>query len=116
MTVTIYHNPRCTKSRQTLSLLRDNGVEPDVVLYLETPPTAAEIVEIAKKLGKIPLEFTRTKEALFKELGLSKKDTRSDADWAEILAANPKLIERPIVIAGKRAALGRPPEDVLGIL
>ena len=116
MTVTIYHNPRCTKSRQTLALLEERGIDPKVVLYLETPPTAERILELSKMLGVAPLAFTRTKEARFKELGLNKKDERSDAEWAHILADNPKLIERPIVVVGDKAALGRPPEDVLEIL
>jgi arsenate reductase len=116
MTVTIYHNPRCTKSRQTLALLHDNGVEPNVVLYLETPPSQQELLTIARQLGRSPLEFTRTKEPLFKELGLSKKDERTDEEWAGVLAANPKLIERPIVVSGDKAAIGRPLEDVLTIL
>ena len=116
MTVTIYHNPRCTKSRQTFALLREHGHEPTVVLYLDTPPSADEILELADKLGKSPLEFTRTKEARFKELGLTRKDARPDDEWARILSENPTLIERPIVVVGDRAALGRPPEDVLEIL
>ncbi len=116
MTIKIYHNPRCSKSRQTLALLTDRGIEPETILYLENPPSAAEVLGLAKELGIPPLEFTRTKESLFKELGLSKKDERSDEEWAKLLAANPKLIERPIVVANGKAALGRPPENVLQIL
>lgn len=112
----IYHNPRCSKSRQTLALLQDKGVKLPVVEYLDQPPSADELLKICALLDKRPLEITRTKEALFKELGLSKSDDRSDAEWAEVLAANPKLIERPIVVHGGKAALGRPPEDVLAIL
>jgi arsenate reductase len=116
MTVTIYHNPRCTKSRQTLALLEARGIEPTVVLYLKTPPSCDELLTIARQLGSSPLEFTRTKETLFKELGLNRRDDRTDAEWAKLLAANPTLIERPIVVVGDKAALGRPPEDVLTIL
>ena len=112
----IYHNPRCSKSRQTLALVQEKGVKLPVVEYLDQPPSADELLKICALLNKRPLEITRTKEALFKELGLSKNDERSDAEWAELLAANPKLIERPIVVCGGKAALGRPPEDVLAIL
>ena len=116
MTVKIYHHPRCSKSRQTLALLTDRGIEPETVLYLETPPSTDEILELATLLGLSPLDFTRTKEAIFKELGLTRKDKRSDEEWAQLLADNPKLVERPIVVANGKAALGRPPENVLDIL
>ncbi|MFT6397637.1 MAG: arsenate reductase [Bradymonadia bacterium] len=116
MTVKIYHNPRCSKSRQTLDLLIDRGIEPETILYMENPPCVDEVLGLAKLLGLSPLGFTRTKETLFKELGLSKKDERSDEEWAKLLAENPRLIERPIVVANGKAALGRPPENVLGIL
>lgn len=116
MTIKIYHNPRCSKSRQTLALLTDRGITPETVLYLENPPSADEVLGLASLLGLSPIEFTRTKEALFQELGLTKKDVRSDKEWAALLSENPKLIERPIVVANGKAALGRPPENVLGIL
>jgi arsenate reductase len=110
---TIYHNPRCSKSRQTLALLKENGVVPDVVEYLKEVPGVNELEAICAKLGKAPLEWTRTGESVFKALGLSKKDKRSHGDWLQILAGNPILIERPIVVSGGKAVLGRPPENVL---
>jgi arsenate reductase len=113
---TIYYNPRCSKSRQTKALLDENGVDYTVVEYLDNPPGEKELAAILKKLGKKPVEIIRTGEPLFKELGLSKKDQRSDAEWIRIMANNPKLIERPIVVKGAKAALGRPPESVLDIL
>ncbi len=113
MTVTIYHNPRCSKSRATLSLLQDKGVEPTVVEYLKTPPNAAELQRILGLLGKSPRDILRKKEA--KEAGLD-DPAISDADLIEKMAANPQVIERPIVVAGGKAALGRPPESVLDIL
>jgi arsenate reductase len=113
---TIYHNPRCSKSRQTLELLRDRGYEPAVVDYQKTPPTVDELARILDMLGGEPLTITRTQEKLFKELGLAKDDDRSRPEWLQILHDNPKLIERPIVVHGERAAIGRPPEEVLAIL
>jgi arsenate reductase (glutaredoxin) len=115
MTVTIYHNPRCSKSRQTLELLEANGVTPKVVKYLETPPSAAELTRVLKKLGLSPRDILRTGEARYAELGLKDKDLKDDALIA-LMVANPILIERPIVVSGDKAALGRPPEDVLKIL
>jgi arsenate reductase len=114
--VTIYHNPRCSKSRQTLALLREQGIEPEIVEYLETPPTRKRLGEILDALGKEPLEVMRTGEKRFKELGLSKKDDRPRKEWIRILANDPILLEWPIVTRGKKAALGRPPESVLEIL
>ncbi len=114
--VTIYHNPRCSKSRQTLDLLRRSGVEPTIVEYLKEPPSASRLDSIFSAMGKHPLEVMRTKEPLFKELGLSKKDDRPRQEWVKIIADNPKLLERPIVVNGNQVALGRPPEDVLEIL
>lgn len=116
MEYVIYHNPRCTKSRQTLELLRERGIEPKVVLYLEDAPSAAKLDELCRALGLEPLQITRTGEDFFKELGLSKSDRRSREEWLDLLAAHPKLIERPIVSCGQRAALGRPPENVLALL
>lgn len=115
MTVKIFHNPRCSKSRATLSLLRDNGVEPEVVEYLATPPTAAEFKSILKKMGAGPRDVIRRGEKIFKELEL---DDPSLPDNALITAMveHPILIERPIVISGDKAALGRPPEKVLEIV
>jgi arsenate reductase len=112
--VRIYHNPRCTKSRQTLALLQENGVEPEVVEYLKTPPSEAEIRDLLAKLGVGAFDLMRRGEKVFKELGLS-KDSGDDAMVAA-MAEHPILIERPIVVKGGKAAIGRPPETVLNIL
>ncbi|NYZ15680.1 arsenate reductase (glutaredoxin) [Azospirillum sp. RWY-5-1] len=111
-TVTIYHNPRCGKSRQTLELLRQRGLEPVVIEYLKTPPTAAGLAAILAKLGKRPGDILRAKEAA--EAGVS-PDLPDDALIAAMVA-NPIIIERPIVVAGDHARVGRPPESVLEIL
>ncbi len=114
MSVTIYHNPRCSKSRQTLALLEENGVTPDVVLYLETAPSAADIQSLKSKLGLDDVrKMMRTKEAVYKDLGLGDAD---EGALIEAMAANPILIERPIVVKGDNARIGRPPEQVLEIL
>jgi arsenate reductase len=115
MTVKIYHNPRCSKSRQTLQLLTDRDIEPQIVEYLKTPPSAAELDKLLKMLGLEPRELMRRKEKEYKELGLEDPDLSRDA-LIKAMVEHPKLIERPIVVSGKRAALGRPPEDVLEIL
>ena len=112
MTITIYHNPRCSKSRQTLALLQDRGVTPRVVEYLKTPPDAATLGDTLAKLGCPPRQLMRVKEAVYRELGLGDENL-SDADLIQAMVDNPILIERPIVLAGDRAALGRPPEAVL---
>ena len=111
----IYHNPRCSKSRQTLALLNERGIEPEIIRYLETPPTAQELTDILNKLGCEPRELMRTKESEYKELGLDNPDLTRD-QLIEAMAQTPKLIERPIVINKGKAALGRPPEAVLDIL
>lgn len=114
--VTIYHNPRCSKSRETLALLEQHGVTPQVVLYLDTPPDAAQIRELLAQLGfTSPRELMRTKEELYRELKLA-DPTLSDAALIDAMAAHPKLIERPIVVKGAHARLGRPPEQVLTLL
>ena len=115
MTVTIYHNPRCSKSRQTLALIEEQGVKPKIVKYLETPPSAAELKRVLKKLALKPRDILRMGEARYAELDLKDKDLKDDALIA-LMVANPILIERPIVVSGDKAALGRPPEDVLKIL
>lgn len=112
---TIYHNPRCSKSRQTLSLLEQHGVQPDVVLYLETPPTAKELEAILAKLKMEARALLRKGEDAYKEFNLSKPEL-SDSALIDAMTKAPKLIERPIVIKGKRAVLGRPPENVLELL
>lgn len=113
MSVTIYHNPRCSKSRQTLDMIRDRGIEPDVVEYLNQPPSVDELKRVLALLGKGPRDILRPKEA--KEAGLDDPALSEDALLAAMVA-NPAVIERPIVVSGDRAALGRPPEDVLKIL
>lgn len=112
---TIYHNPRCTKSRQTLELLRDRGVEPEVILYLETPPDTATLKTLVKKLGlKRAHELVRTKEKEYRDAGLSKD---SDDDTViRAISEYPKLLERPVVVKGKQAVIGRPPENVLELI
>jgi arsenate reductase len=112
----ILHNPRCSKSRETLKLLQDRGVDLPVIEYLQHPPKASELREICKLLGKKPLAIVRTKEALFSELGLSADNGYSDAQWIAVLAEHPKLLERPIVVRNGKAVVGRPPEAVLALL
>ena len=113
--VTIYHNPRCSKSRQTLALLGERGISPDIVRYLDTPPDAAAIGSLLDMLGLEPRDLMRRKEAPYSELGLA-DDNVSRADLIQAMVDNPILIERPIVVSGGKAAIGRPPESVLGIL
>lgn len=115
MTVTIYHNPRCSKSRQTLALLEERGVAFDVVRYLETPPSASALKSILSKLDMRPRDIIRKGEAPYKELGLDDAG-KTDAALIKAMAENPILIERPIVVSGDKAAMGRPPEAVLTIL
>ena len=115
MSITILHNPRCSKSRQTLQLLKNKGIEPEVVEYLKTPPDASELGRILDLLGLAPRDLMRRKEQVYKELGLD-DPTRGHADLIAAMTENPILIERPIVLAGGKAALGRPPENVLSIL
>jgi arsenate reductase len=115
MTVIIYHNPRCSKSRQTLSLLEEKGIAPRVVEYLKTPPSTAELKSILKKLGRKPRDLLRTSELVYAELGLKDRVVDDEALIA-LMVANPILIERPIVVSGNKAAVGRPPEKVLEIL
>jgi arsenate reductase len=114
--VTIYHNPRCSKSRETLALLKENGVEPEVVLYLDTPPTAETLKKLLKMLGmNSARELMRQKEDLYKELNLADSALSEDALIAAMVA-HPKLVERPIVVKDGQARIGRPPEQVLEII
>ncbi|MCV2402992.1 arsenate reductase (glutaredoxin) [Marinomonas sp. C2222] len=108
---TIYHNPRCSKSRQTLQLLEENNIQADVRLYLQDTPSKEELETLLAQLGISPLELMRTKEAVYKELGLTKDS--SDVERLQAMQDHPKLIERPIVIHNNKAKLGRPPENVL---
>ena len=122
MTVTLYHNPKCSKSRQTLALLEEQGIEPQVVLYLEQPLSASKLKHLCTLLAVSPQEIIRFKETVAKEAGFKKSDDRTQADWLSILAENPILMERPIVVVGsgagdqEKAAIGRPPENILSIL
>ena len=113
MKTTIWHNPRCSKSRQTLALLEERGISPAVRLYLDDAPSTTELAEVLNQLGIRPWELLRRGEKVFKELGLDKDS--ADKALIEAMSANPILIERPIVIHGGGAALGRPPEGVLGL-
>ena len=113
MSTTIYHNPRCGKSRDTLKLLQERGEQPTVIEYLTTPPSAVELKRILKLLGKRPQDILRQKEA--KEAGIN-PDALSDEQLIAAMIQHPIAIERPIVIKGNKAALGRPPEKVLEIL
>ena len=115
MDVTIYHNPKCSKSRQTLQLLRDKGVEPKIIEYLKTPPSATKLDTMLKGLGMEPRELMRRKEAPYKENGLADESLSRKA-LIKAMVDNPILIERPIVETKGKIALGRPPENVLEIL
>jgi arsenate reductase len=115
MKVVIYHNPRCSKSRETLALIEEYGVQPQVIEYLKQPPTIVELKKILKLLGMEPRQLMRSKEALYAELKLDNAKL-SHEDLIEAMVNNPSLIERPIVLANGKAALGRPPEQVLAIL
>lgn len=112
MSVTIYHNPRCSKSRATLQILRDRGIEPEIVEYLVTPPSVAELTDILDKMGMGPKDLIRGKEA--REEGIA-----PDLDGEALIKAiveHPRALERPIVVNGGKAAMGRPPESVIDIL
>ncbi len=111
---TIYHNPRCSKSRNTLALLEENGVQPEIVLYLETPPDARQLTGLLAKLGMTARELVRRGEDEYKACGLGRDS--SDEEILAAMVARPKLIERPIVVKGDRAVLGRPPENVLELI
>lgn len=115
MTVRIFHNPRCSKSRATLALLRDRDIEPEIVPYLDAPPTAQELNRILSLLDRSPRELMRKGEAEYRELGLADPDL-DDAALVAAMVEHPRLIERPIVLANGKAAVGRPPESVLEIL
>lgn len=115
MSLKILHNPRCSKSRATLQLLLDRGLQPEIVLYLETPPSAGELKSILRKLDFGPRQLMRSSEPEYRSLGLD-DESRSDRELIEAMVATPRLIERPIVLHDGKAALGRPPEAVLDIL
>ena len=115
MPITIYHNPKCSKSRQTLKLLEDQATDIDVIEYLKNPPTVKKLKEILSLLKFFPRELMRKKETEYKELMLSNSNL-SDEDLIESMVKHPILIERPIVLANGKAVLGRPPENVLNII
>ena len=112
---TIYHNPRWGKSRQTLQLLRDNGIEPTIIEYLKEIPTKEGVQSLAQKLGKRPSEFVRKGEADFKENGIA-DILDNDEKMFKVMTQFPKIMERPIVVKGNKAAIGRPPENVLDLI
>lgn len=113
---TIYHNPACSKSRQTLALLQEYVDHIEVVNYLKDPPGRRRILVLCQKLGLSPRDITRTKETIYKELDLANQPDLSDDAWAVVLSRYPKLIERPIVVCGEKAIIGRPPENVLQLI
>jgi arsenate reductase len=120
MDITIYHNPRCSKSRQTLQLLEDNGHQANIVEYLKTPPSADTLGSICQALGMSPKELLRKGESEYKEQGFDNPEL-SDQQLLDLMVQFPKVIQRPIVVAGnnsdnQKAAIGRPPESVLEIL
>jgi len=110
---TIYHNPRCSKSRATLELLQQKGITPTIVLYLETPTSVTALERIVKQLNVPVTDIIRFGEDRAKELRITAKDSRSTEEWCELIAANPILLERPIVVHNHKARIGRPPEQVL---
>ncbi|MEJ2500884.1 MAG: arsenate reductase (glutaredoxin), partial [Campylobacterales bacterium] len=113
-TVTIWHNPRCSKSREALRLLEDEGIAPDIVRYLDEAPSEAQLRDLLKMLGIGARDLMRTKEALYKELGL--KDVTDEDALIKAMAEHPKLIERPVVIKNGKAVIGRPPETVVDLV
>lgn len=113
--ITIYHNPRCSKSRATLKILEEKGIQPTVIEYLKTPPDAETLNKYLKKLGMEPRDLMRKGEAPYKELSLKDAD-KDRATLIQAMVENPILIERPIVVNGSKVALGRPPENVIDIL
>lgn len=114
-TFTIYHNPRCSKSRQTLALLEQHNIHPNIIFYLDAPPTATELRDLLKRLGMGARELLRKGEDEYKQLGLADL-TLSEAELIEAMVRHPQLIERPIVVSGDRASLGRPPENILELI
>lgn len=115
MPFVFYHNPRCSKSRAALQLIEARGLRPEIVLYLQTPPSATELKKIIQRLGLSPRAFIRTCEPVYDQLGLAAPDI-TDAALIKAMVQNPVLIQRPILVSGNRAIIGRPPEKVLEIL
>lgn len=112
---TIYHNPRCSKSRSSLSILQEKGFEIEQIHYLDTPPSKETLAELCQMMSLKPRDIIRSGETLFNELGFNKNDKKTDNEWLDILVNNPQLIERPIIRIGDKAIMGRPPESVLEI-
>lgn len=112
---TIFHNPRCSKSRQALGLLQEQGIEPEVVEYLKTPLSTQTLQNLCQKLGVNVVDMMRTKEREFKELGLGDRGV-TDNELLQAMTQNPILLERPIVVCGDKAVIGRPPENVLELI
>ena len=115
MSVTIFHNPRYSKSRQTLSLIQEKNIDINIIEYLKTPPDISQLKQILKKLGYEPRQLMRKSEQIYKDLDLG-NENKTTEDLVIAMAQNPILIERPIVLSGEKAAIGRPPESVLNIL
>ena len=115
MSVTIFHNPRCSKSRQTLSLIQEKNININIIEYLKTPPDISQLKQILKQLGYEPRQLMRKSEQIYKDLDLG-NENKTAADLIIAMTQNPILIERPIVLSGEKAAIGRPPESVLNIL
>ncbi len=115
MAIKIYHNPRCSKSRQALQLLQDKGIQVEVIEYLKNPPSTTELDHILQILELEPKQIVRSKEEEYKKLGLDQKNF-SRKEYIDILVKHPVLIERPIVVNGNRAAIGRPPENILKVI
>jgi len=115
MPVVIYHNPKCAKSRETLQLLRDRGIEPEIIEYLKNPPSRSQLAGLLKLLGLKARDLLRTREPEYRKYKLDDPKL-PDRAIVEVMANHPRLIERPIVVKGRKAALGRPPENVIRIL
>jgi len=116
MAFRLWHNPRCSKSREALALLAGRGIEPAIVDYLGQPPSPAEVLALLGKLGGDPRALVRFKEDEARALGLSPADERTAGEWAALLSAHPRLVERPVLEAEDRAVIGRPPENLLALL
>ncbi len=115
MSVSIFHNPRCSKSRAALTALEERGINAEIIKYLDTPPTETELTEVIDKLGIEAKALIRFGESRAQELNISKTDDRSNAAWITLMVDNPVLIERPIVVTGDKAAIGRPLNQVLAL-
>ncbi len=111
----IYHNSKCSKSREGLAILEEKGLEIEEVHYLETPPSKETLAELCQMMNLKPRDIIRSGESLFKDLGLNPNDEKTDNEWLDLLVSHPQLIQRPIVRIGDKAIMGRPPENILKI-